>query len=172
MTAAASSEAAAQARPAGAVDVAPVNPDFFIPGRFAGKTVIITGSAQGMGAVAARRAAREGANVVGVDWLEEKGAAVIDAIRAEGGRATFVYGDVSETKVCEKMVAAAVREYGALHYAINNAGVMDAIFPGDAIDYQKQKDLVFSPIHGCDQAGDLAELFARSLRRRAALSFA
>ena len=33
-------------------------------------------------------------------------------------------------------------------------------------------ELVFSPIHGCDQAGDLAELFARSLRRRALLSFA
>jgi light-independent protochlorophyllide reductase subunit N len=33
-------------------------------------------------------------------------------------------------------------------------------------------ELVFSPIHGCDQAGDLAELFARSLRRRAVLSFA
>jgi light-independent protochlorophyllide reductase subunit N len=33
-------------------------------------------------------------------------------------------------------------------------------------------ELVFSPIHGCDQAGDLAELFARSLRRRSALSFA
>jgi len=33
-------------------------------------------------------------------------------------------------------------------------------------------ELVFSPIHGIDQAGDLAELFARSLRRRAALSFA
>lgn len=32
-------------------------------------------------------------------------------------------------------------------------------------------ELVFSPIHGCDQAGDLAELFARPLRRRSALSF-
>jgi light-independent protochlorophyllide reductase subunit N len=32
-------------------------------------------------------------------------------------------------------------------------------------------ELVFSPIHGIDQAGDLAELFARPLRRRAALSF-
>ncbi|MEB3353793.1 MAG: ferredoxin:protochlorophyllide reductase (ATP-dependent) subunit N [Cyanobacteriota bacterium] len=32
-------------------------------------------------------------------------------------------------------------------------------------------ELVFSPIHGCDQAGDLAELFARSLRRRELLSF-
>ena len=33
-------------------------------------------------------------------------------------------------------------------------------------------ELVFSPIHGCDQAGELAELFARSLRRRELLSFA
>jgi light-independent protochlorophyllide reductase subunit N len=33
-------------------------------------------------------------------------------------------------------------------------------------------ELVFSPIHGIDQAGDLAELFARPLRRHAALSFA
>jgi light-independent protochlorophyllide reductase subunit N len=33
-------------------------------------------------------------------------------------------------------------------------------------------ELVFSPIHGIDQAADLAELFARSLRRRGALSFA
>ncbi len=33
-------------------------------------------------------------------------------------------------------------------------------------------ELVFSPIHGCDQAGELAELFARSLRRRDVLSFA
>jgi light-independent protochlorophyllide reductase subunit N len=32
-------------------------------------------------------------------------------------------------------------------------------------------ELVFSPIHGCDQAGDLAELFARPLSRRALLAF-
>jgi light-independent protochlorophyllide reductase subunit N len=33
-------------------------------------------------------------------------------------------------------------------------------------------ELVFSPIHGCDQAGELAELFARPLRRRGVLTFA
>ena len=32
-------------------------------------------------------------------------------------------------------------------------------------------ELVFSPIHGCDQAGELAELFARPLHRRQRLSF-
>jgi hypothetical protein len=48
--------------------------DYFIPGRFAGKTIIVTGSARGMGEVAARRLAKEGANVVGVDILEDLGA--------------------------------------------------------------------------------------------------
>jgi light-independent protochlorophyllide reductase subunit N len=32
-------------------------------------------------------------------------------------------------------------------------------------------ELVFSPIHGCDQAADLAELFARPLRRHSLLQF-
>lgn len=68
----------------GRQDIARVPDDYFIPGRFAGKTFIVTGSARGMGADAARRLAREGANVVGVDILEALGAQTIDAIRAEG----------------------------------------------------------------------------------------
>lgn len=49
------------------------DPGAFIAGRFAGKTFIVTGSARGMGAAAATRLAREGANVVGVDWLNDQG---------------------------------------------------------------------------------------------------
>jgi hypothetical protein len=61
----------------GRQNVVPISEDYFIPGRFADKTVIVTGSARGMGEVAARRLAKEGANVVGVDILEELGASVI-----------------------------------------------------------------------------------------------
>ena len=86
------------------MNVTPVPEDYFIPGRFAGKTVIVTGSARGMGEVAARRLAKEGANVVGVDILEELGASVIDDIKAQGGSATFVGGDIAENSVCEEMV--------------------------------------------------------------------
>jgi hypothetical protein len=50
------------------VNIPPPDPEAYIPGRFAGKTFIVTGSARGMGAEAAMRLAREGANVVGVDW--------------------------------------------------------------------------------------------------------
>ena len=135
----------------GRQNIVPVPDDYFMPGRFAGKTALVTGCARGMGRMAAIRLAREGANVVGVDWLAEEGRAVVDGIVKEGGKAVFVAGDISETAVCDAMVKAAVDSFGGLDCALNNAGVMDAIFPGDPIDYAKQKDLVMSRI---DEATD------------------
>lgn len=135
----------------GRQNIVPVAEDFFLPGRFAGKTVIVTGCARGMGRLAAIRLAREGANVVGVDWLGEEGRAVIDGIAAAGGTAVFVEGDISDSAVCDTMVKAAVDTYGGLDCALNNAGVMDAIPPSDPIDYAAQKDLVMSRI---DEATD------------------
>lgn len=135
----------------GRQNVVPISEDYFLPGRFEGKTVIVTGSARGMGEVAARRLAREGANVVGVDILEELGASVIDEINAEGGTATFVGGDIAENSVCAEMVRVAVDTYGGLDGAINNAGVMDALFPDEPIDYVNQTDRVMARI---DEAGD------------------
>jgi NAD(P)-dependent dehydrogenase (short-subunit alcohol dehydrogenase family) len=136
---------------AGRMNIARVPDDYFMPGRFAGKTVIVTGSARGMGADAARRLAREGANVVGVDILEELGASVVDQIVAAGGSATFVGGDISQDSVCSEMVRVAVDTYGGLDAAINNAGVMDALRPDEPIDYPNQKDRVMARI---DEAGD------------------
>jgi NAD(P)-dependent dehydrogenase (short-subunit alcohol dehydrogenase family) len=135
----------------GRQNMARVPDDYFIPGRFGGKTFVVTGSARGMGADAARRLAREGANVVGVDILEELGAQTVDAIRAEGLSATFVAGDISQDAVCAEMVRVAVDTYGALDGAINNAGVMDALFPDEPIDYVNQKDRLMARI---DEAGD------------------
>lgn len=129
------------------VPISPPDPGYVIPGRFTGKTLIVTGCARGMGAGAARRAAREGANVVGVDWIEDLGAKTIADIVAAGGSATFVPGDVGTTEVCETMVKVAVDTYGGVDLALNNAGVMDGVFSGDEIDYQRQKPLIFAPIH-------------------------
>lgn len=133
-------------------DIQAVPDDFFVPGRFAGKTVIVTGSARGMGRMAAIRLAREGANVVGVDWLKDEGEAGIAAIVKEGGKARFVHGDVSDSEVTDRMVKVAVDSFGSLDCALNNAGVMDAIFPGDPIDYQAQKHLAMAPIHEASDA--------------------
>lgn len=129
------------------VEITPPDPDAFIPGRFEGRTIIVTGSARGMGAGAAIRLAREGANVVGVDWIKDLGEATDAAIRDVGGKSVFVHGDIGEAATAEAAVEAAVKNFGALHGAINNAGVMDGVFSGDPVDYEKQKPLVFAPIH-------------------------
>lgn len=131
----------------GVVDIVPVDKDYIIPGRFNDKTLIVTGCARGMGAFAAKRAALEGANVVGVDWIEDLGTRTIADITAAGGKATFVFGDVGDSAVCDRMVKTAVDTYGGLDLALNNAGVMDGVFSGEAVNYKKQKPLVFAPIH-------------------------
>lgn len=143
----------------GRQNVNAVPDDYFIPGRFEGKTMIVTGSARGMGEVAARRLAKEGANVVGVDILDELGSSVVDEIVAEGGNAVFLGGDVAENDVCAEMVALAVDTYGGLDGAINNAGVMDALHPDEEIDYPNQTHRVMARI---DQAGD--EYFDRVMK--------
>ena len=135
----------------GRMNIARVPDDYFMPGRFAGKNVIVTGSARGMGADAARRLAREGANVVGVDILEDLGAETAESIRAEGLNMVFVGGDISQDSVCAEMVRVCVAEYGSLDAAINNAGVMDALHPDEPIDYPNQRDRLMARI---DAAGD------------------
>jgi NAD(P)-dependent dehydrogenase (short-subunit alcohol dehydrogenase family) len=129
------------------VTMTPVDPDYFIPGRFDGQTIIVTGSARGMGAAAAIRLAREGANVVGVDWIKDLGEATHQAILAGGGKSVFVQGDIADPAVAQAAVDQAVAVFGGLDGAINNAGVMDGVFSGDAPDYATQKPLVFARLH-------------------------
>jgi NAD(P)-dependent dehydrogenase (short-subunit alcohol dehydrogenase family) len=133
------------------VDIAPTPGDFFISNRFAGRTFIVTGSARGMGQAAALRLAREGANVVGVDWIRDLGEATHNAILAAGGSSEFVFGDVGDAAVSERAVERAVSRFGKLDGALNNAGVMDGVYSGDPIDFESQRDRIFARIH---EAGD------------------
>jgi NAD(P)-dependent dehydrogenase (short-subunit alcohol dehydrogenase family) len=90
--------------------------------RLEGKVAIVTGASSGIGEAAAIRFANEGAKVVLAARREEEGEAVTERIRSEGGDATFIRTDVSQWSDVEAMVAHALSEYGALHYAFNNAG--------------------------------------------------
>lgn len=88
-----------------------------------GKSALITGAAQGIGAATARLFAARGARVVVADVNEEGGKETVAAIEADGGEAVFVRADITSGADVEAAVAAAVRAYGRLDCAVNNAGI-------------------------------------------------
>ena len=93
-------------------------------GRLDGKVALITGGASGMGMVASRLFASEGAKVVLTDVADPAGDEVAAAIRADGGDATYVHADVSLEDDARAMVDATMSAHGSLTILYNNAGVM------------------------------------------------
>lgn len=86
-----------------------------------GKVAIVTGAAMGMGEATAMLFAQAGAKVIAADINVEKGEAVVKAINDAGGAAVFQKTDVSVSRDVEEMVSTAVREFGKLDVAVNNA---------------------------------------------------
>ncbi|MBX9397873.1 glucose 1-dehydrogenase [Streptomyces sp. TRM72054] len=87
-----------------------------------GRVAMITGASSGIGAAAGRLFAAEGAAVVLMARREERLRAVAEEITASGGRALVAVGDVAVEKDVARAVEAAVREFGHLDCAFNNAG--------------------------------------------------
>ncbi|SDL59180.1 NAD(P)-dependent dehydrogenase, short-chain alcohol dehydrogenase family [Salinimicrobium catena] len=87
------------------------------------KVVIITGGASGIGEATAALFAAEGARVVVSDIQEEKGKAVVERIKKNGGNAAFFKADVSVAEENEALVNFAIETYGKLDIAVNNAGI-------------------------------------------------
>lgn len=94
-----------------------------------GKTVIITGAASGIGKATAELFAKEGANVVVSDVNEIAAKVVAEDIVSNGGKAVFIKTDVSKPEEMEKLVEFAVKTYGKLDIAVNNAGIGGEINP-------------------------------------------
>ncbi len=91
--------------------------------RFTGKTALITGGSTGIGLEAALRLCSEGAEVAISGRRAEAGASALEQIKASGGRAIFVQGDVAVAADAKRMVDKTVSELGRLDIAVNNAGV-------------------------------------------------
>ena len=90
---------------------------------FEGKVAFVTGGASGIGEAVARQLAERGAKVVVADLKLEGAQKLVDAIKAAGGEAAAVAVDVGKIDQVEKAVKFATDTYGALHVAVNNAGI-------------------------------------------------
>ena len=87
------------------------------------QTALITGAGSGIGRVIALRYAREGARVVAADLNLTSAEATAGAIRAAGGEALAVAGDVSVRAAVDAMLAEALRAYGRVHILVAAAGI-------------------------------------------------
>ncbi len=89
---------------------------------FSGKVVLITGGTTGIGRATAVAFARQGAKVCIGD--NKDAAETVAQIKNEGGEAFFVKTDVTSASDVEALVRAAVEQYGGLHCAFNNSGIL------------------------------------------------
>ncbi|RYY64767.1 MAG: glucose 1-dehydrogenase [Chitinophagaceae bacterium] len=108
--------------------------------RLAGKVVIVTGGATGIGEAISRKFAREGASVVVNGYPEDPVNDVVRDILQESGIASAFTGDVSQESVAMACVQHAVTTYGKLDVLINNAGVFPVMatvenYPIDVFEY-------------------------------------
>ncbi|WP_406691746.1 3-oxoacyl-ACP reductase [Saccharopolyspora sp. ID03-671] len=88
-----------------------------------GKVAIVTGAGAGLGRAEALALARAGANVV-VNDVTDAAHAVVAEIEEIGTKAVAVVGDVSDSEVSGRMMAAATEQLGGLHVVVNNAGLL------------------------------------------------
>ncbi|HYJ05162.1 MAG TPA: glucose 1-dehydrogenase [Chthoniobacterales bacterium] len=91
----------------------------------AGKVALVTGGSTGIGRATALLFARHGARVV-IGDLNPEGHETVEMIERAGGSALFVETNVCSAQQVQDLVAAAVKTYGGLHFAFNNAGILPA----------------------------------------------
>ncbi len=89
--------------------------------RLEGKVAIVTGSTSGIGIGIARLFAAEGAKVVICGRREEKGQAVVDTIKQEGGEASYHFMDITAPESIEQLMADTAQKYGKIDILVNNA---------------------------------------------------
>lgn len=121
--------------------------------RLKGKVALITGGANGIGKVTAKRFLIEGAKVVVSDINEEMGNETVGELQ-QYGEITFVQADVSDTEQVEKMVDSIVNAFQKIDILINNAGItIDGMLTKmDESSWEKVLSVNLSGVFKCTKA--------------------
>ena len=93
----------------------------------AGRVIVVTGGATGIGMVYSRRLAEAGAHVVLADIVADANDRLAADLRAAGHRAVARTTDVSDPEQTQRMAEAAVAEWGRIDGLVNNASLMSAL---------------------------------------------
>lgn len=95
----------------------------------AGKSVIVTGGASGIGLATARAFAGEGARVAIFDVNEDRLAEAAAAIRAAGGEVIIRQVDVGNAEAVDAAHAHVIEQFGGIDVGFNNAGINSGFHP-------------------------------------------
>jgi NAD(P)-dependent dehydrogenase (short-subunit alcohol dehydrogenase family) len=113
-----------------------------------GKVAIVTGGGSGLGEAIGTALARQGVKVVLSD-INLKGAErVAGEITDAGGVASAIQQDTARSEDSERVVSHAVATYGALHYAVNNAGIGGARAPAGEVDLEDWEHVINVDLNG------------------------
>ncbi len=93
------------------------------------KTAIVTGAGSGIGRAISILYASEGARLILTDLDDKGGNETSDMIIKKGGEAIFIHADTSKPDDSKMVVDQALKKFGALHIAVNNAGVAGPLKP-------------------------------------------
>lgn len=106
------------------------------------KVAIVTGASSGIGEAAALLFAAQGACVLLGARREERLEAVVARIRFDGGKAEWLAGDVRDASYQQALVERAVRSFGGVDIALNNAGILGELGPLTAMSHETWNEVI------------------------------
>ncbi len=131
-----------------------------------GRVALVTGGGTGIGQGIARSLAEAGAAVaVSYHQSAEGARTLVEEIRAQGGRAAAFPADLGQLPAIDHLIEAVLREFGALHILVNNAGITDPHPPLELTEeeWDRTLDLNLKGLFFCAQRAARA-MIAQGIR--------
>ena len=116
--------------------------------KLSGTNAIVTGASQGLGKVIAAQLLREGAGVMICARDAAMLAATRDELAATGGKVLAKACDVSDERQVAELTELALREFGAIHTLVSNAGVYGPMGPTEEVDLGEWKRAIEINLYG------------------------